>query len=83
MGTYNPLPPFHLFSSPENPKKSVKSVWGTEQRFDLDPKKEKTKSLGPGQYQILHEWRGKDNRKAKQRDALEAISKPASKSVYY
>lgn len=37
-----------------------------EERFDLgnDPKKKpKVKSLGPGQYQLLHQWRGKNDKR--------------------
>jgi hypothetical protein len=34
-------------------------------------KRDKSKTLGPGQYQILHEWRGKnDKRSGKERDAM-------------
>lgn len=85
MGSYNPLPAYPLFSSPDNPKNTLRSVWGTEERFDAsgDPKKPRVKSIGPGQYQLLHEWRGKNDKRPKQRDCLEAASKPVSKSVYY
>jgi hypothetical protein len=89
MGSYNPQPSFQLFAGPSNVRKTVKSLWGVEERFDLkdDGKKkdkDKNRPLGPGQYQLVHYWRGKnDKRPAKERDCFEASTRPMSKSVYY
>lgn len=57
-----------------------------EERFDFKDdgkKKERTKTLGPGQYQMVHYWRGKNDKRNKERDCFEAVSRPVSKSVYY
>jgi len=51
---------------------------------DDGKKKDKAKPLGPGQYQLVHQWRGKnDKRPTKEKDYFEAMSRPMSKSVYY
>lgn len=82
MRTYNPTPvSYSLFESINKNSNTNKSLLGRVERF----KTQQTGSaLGPGKYNILQEWRGKeDKNKRKERHGLESITKGLSKSVYY
>ena len=96
MGTYKPAPvEYSLFENATKARSANKSDWNKDIRFDLpvpgakpkESKGEKSKSVnkvpGPGHYQMVHKWHGKDDVKKHPRDYMEAQSKPTSKSVYY
>jgi len=80
MRTYNPVPVnYGLFDSIN--KTNNKNLLGKVDRFKTQPA---GSTLGPGKYNILQEWRGKeDKNKKKERHGLESVTKGLSKSVYY
>lgn len=95
MGTYNPNPSeFTTFDNLTKSKSAKHSDWNKQTRFDIpipgakvnkDEKKTKSKSNapGPGHYQMIHKWNGKEDAKKRGKDYFEAMARPQAKSVYY
>ena len=98
LGSYNPVPTtydtfwktFNVFS--EKKKKKEKGppskLFGLEARFP-DPKKTKIKNKlnvpGPGNYDMIAQWAGKERAKSKGEDKknwMLKISKGFSRSIY-
>ncbi len=94
MGTYNPIPINHntfakilIENSSKNTKNSSNFSFGKGEGFVKKERKSKSFSVpGPGFYNVLYEWKGKNdkNDKTKKKNDISSIlSKGVDISIYY
>ena len=84
MATYNPLPAnYTTFQKIEKiPKQSGKKE-EVDKKLSKENGNKKSKSPGPGDYQMIHSWKGKDKIPKGSISYIDKITKGPAPTVYY
>lgn len=84
MGTYNPCPAdFNTFMRYSIMPKQQKTLDKSKSTESLNKSIKKSVVPGPGQYQVINTWRGKDPLKKTELSYLNSITKGPALNVYH
>ena len=83
MNTYDPVPAqYNTFKKYEKAPKITKNTTNEDEKKGQEKRKE-NKSPGPGQYQMINSWKGKDKLPKGSLSYMDKISKGVASTIYY
>lgn len=81
MNTYDPIP--SNYDTFQKLAKMPKQLKRGEIKVEARKPEKQNRSPGPGQYQMIHSWKGKDKLPKGSLSYLDRISRRTSPSLYY